>query len=119
MAAPKLGLHETMELLFRVLGAGDEDPDLSALSVALKAKIRLSDLEKPPPTMSLGVELFTTDVKCCRGIRTSPMDTCPSPFNPCVRTVPACSLGNTLEAEMKSYGLAALTPLSTPFRWNR
>ena len=38
MAAPKLGLDETMELLFRVLGAGDEDPDLSALSAALKAK---------------------------------------------------------------------------------
>ena len=32
MAAPKLGLDETMELLSRVLGAGDEDPDLSALS---------------------------------------------------------------------------------------
>ena len=27
MAAPKLGLDETMELLSRVLGAGDEDPD--------------------------------------------------------------------------------------------
>ena len=31
MAAPKLGLDETMELLSRVLGADDEDPDLSAL----------------------------------------------------------------------------------------
>ena len=39
MAAPKLGLDETMELLSRVLGAGDEDPDLSALSAALKAKL--------------------------------------------------------------------------------
>ena len=31
MAAPKLGLDETMDLLSRVLGAGDEDPNLSAL----------------------------------------------------------------------------------------
>ena len=31
MAAPKLGLDKTMGLLYRVLGAGDEDPDLSAL----------------------------------------------------------------------------------------
>ena len=31
MAAPKLGLDETMDLLSRVLGAGDEDPDPSAL----------------------------------------------------------------------------------------
>ena len=42
MAAPKLGLDETMEL-----GAGDEDPDLSALSEALKAKLGLSELKKP------------------------------------------------------------------------
>ena len=39
MAAPKLGLDETMELLSRVLGAGDEDPDLSALSAALRMKL--------------------------------------------------------------------------------
>ena len=55
MAAPKLGLDETMELLSRVLGSGDEDPDLSALTAALKAKLGLSELEKPPSTMSPGV----------------------------------------------------------------
>ena len=49
LAAPKPGLHKTTELLFQVLGAGDEDPDLSALSAALKAKLELSDLRKPPP----------------------------------------------------------------------
>ena len=36
LAAPKLGVDETMELLSRVLGAGDEDPDLTALSAAPK-----------------------------------------------------------------------------------
>ena len=48
IAAPKLGLDETMELLLRVVGAGDEDPDLSALSAALKAKLGLSALKKAP-----------------------------------------------------------------------
>ena len=97
-----------MELLFRVFGAGEEDPDLSALSAALKAKLGLSDLKKPPPTMSLGVELFTRDVKSCKGIRSSPMDTFPSPFHPGVKTVPVYSVGDTTEAEMKGYGLAAV-----------
>ena len=88
MAAPKLGLDETMDLLSRVLGAGDEDPDLHALSAALKTKLGLSDLKKPPPTMSPGVKVLTRDVKSCRGMRSSPMDTCPSPCHPPVRTVP-------------------------------
>ena len=113
MAAPKLGLVETMELLSRVLGAGDEDPDLSALSAALKTKLGISDLKKPPPTMSPGVQLLTRDVKSCRGICSSPMDTCPCPFHPRVRTVPVCSVGDTTEAEMKGYGVSALGPLAT------
>ena len=99
--------------LSRVLGTGDEDPDLSALSAALKTKLGLADLKKPPPTMSPGVELLTRDVKSCKGIRSSPMDTCPSPFHPRVRTVPVCSVGDTTEAEMKGYGLSALAPLAT------
>ena len=115
MAAPRLGLHETMELLSRVLGAGDEDPDLRALSAALKTKWVLSDSKNPPPPMSPGVELPSRDVKSCRCIRSSPMDTCPSPFHPCVRTVPICSVGDTTEAEMKGYGLAALAPLATVY----
>ena len=115
MAAPKLGLDETMELLSRVLGAGEEDPDLSALSVALKAKLGLSELKKPPSTMSSGVELLTRGVKSCRGIRSTPLDTCPSPFHPRVRTVPVCTIGDSTEAEMQGYGLAALAPLATVY----
>ena len=65
--------------------------------------------------MSPGVELLTRDVKSCRGIRSSPMDICPSPFHPRVRTVPACSVGDTTEAEMKGHGLAALAPLATVY----
>ena len=113
MAALQLGLDETMELLSRVLVAGDEDSGLSALSAAHKTKLGLSHLRKHPPTMSLGVELLTKDMKSCRGIRSSPMDTCPRPFHPRVRTVPVCSLGDTTESEMKGYGLSALAPLAT------
>ena len=115
MAAPKLGLDETVELLSRVLGAGDEDPDLSALSAALKAKLGLSELKKPPSTMSPGVELLTRGVKSCRGMRSTPLDTCPSPFHPRVRTVPVCTIGDSTEAEMEGYGLAALAPLATVY----
>ena len=58
MAAPKLGPDESLELLSRVFGAGDEDRDWSALSAALKTKLGLSDPKKPAPTMSRGVELL-------------------------------------------------------------
>ena len=63
--------------------------------------------------MSPGVELLTRDVKSCGGIRSSPMDTCPRPFHPRVRTVPVCSVGDTTEVEMKGYGLSARAPLAT------
>ena len=115
MAAPKLGLDETIDLLSRVLGASDEDGDLSALSEALKTRLGLSDLKKPPPTISPCVELLTRGVKSCSGIRCSPTDTCPGPFHPGVRTVPVCSVGDTAEAEVKGYGLAALVPLATVY----
>ena len=113
VAAPKFGLDETMKLLSRVLGAGDEDPDLSALSAALKTKLGLSDWKKAPPTVSPGVERWTRDVTSCRGIRSSAMDTWPSHFNPRVRTVPVCNVGDITEAQMKSYGLAGLAPMAT------
>ena len=98
-----------------VLGAGDEDPDLSALSAALKAKLGLSELKEPPSTMSPGVELLTRGVKSCRGIRSTTLDTCPSPFHPRVRTVPVCTIGDYTEAEMEGYGPAALAPLATVY----
>ena len=50
--APKLELDETVELLTRVLGASEQDPDLSALSAALKIKLGLSDLRKPSSTIT-------------------------------------------------------------------
>ena len=112
-----------MELLSRVLGTGEEDPDLSALCTALKTKHGPSNLKKPPPTIFTGMELLTRDVKSCRGFRSFPRDTCPDPFSPHVRTLPFCTVGDTSVAEMKTYGLAALAPLTItrplpPFRRN-
>ena len=98
-----------------VLGPGDENSDLSALSAALKTMLGLSDLKECPPTMSPGLELLTRDVKSCGGIRSSPMDTCSRPFHPHVSTVPVCTVGDTTEAGMKAYGLAALAPLVTVY----
>ena len=115
MAAPKLGLDETIKILSQVLGAGDDDLDLSALSGALKAKLGLSEQKKPPSTMSPGVELLTRGVKGCRGIRSTSLDTCPSPFHPRVRTVPVCTIRDSTEVEMEDYGLAALAPLATVY----
>ena len=40
------------------------------------------------------------------------MDTCPIPFHTFVRTVPVCTVGDTTEAEMKSYCLAVQAPLA-------
>ena len=108
----KLGLDETVELFTTVLGANVEDPDLSGLLAALKTKQGLSDLKKPPPTMSSGVELLTRCVKSYGSICVSAMDTCPNPFHPHVKTVLVSNVGDTSEFDMKSYGLAALAPLA-------
>ena len=48
--APKLGLDETVELLTRVVDAGEEDPNLRTLSAALKATL-------PPPPLPCRLEL--------------------------------------------------------------
>ena len=49
MATPKLDFVETVVLLIRVLGAGQDDPDVSAQSATPKTMLGLSDLKKPPP----------------------------------------------------------------------
>ena len=98
-----------LELLTKVLGAGDVDPDLRALSPTPKTKLGLSDLKKPPATLSREVELLTREVKSCRRIRSTPMDSCPSPFHPRVRN----SVAETPAEEMGGFGLAALAPLAT------
>ena len=82
------------------------------MSAALKTKLGLSDLQRPRSSMSPGVELLSRDLKSCRGISSPPMDMCPSPFHPLISNVPVCNVGNTYEAEKRSYSLAALAPLA-------
>ena len=96
--APILGLDETVELLTRIPGGHEEDPDLSALFTALKTKLGLCDLKKPSSTMSLRVALLTRDLKSCRGIHSSPMELCRSHFHPRVRSVRVCNVDGTSEA---------------------
>ena len=79
---PKRGLNDTVELLTNPLRASEEDPDLSAVSAALKTKLGLADLKKLRPTLSLGMQLVTWDIKCCQDIRSSPR----------VMTVPLCNV---------------------------
>ena len=100
--APKLGVDETVELLTKVVGAKEEDPHLSDLFAALKTQLGFSDLTKPPPTISHGVELLSRDVKSQRGICNSLVGTYRTPSDPRVRTVPFCNVGDTSEAEVKS-----------------
>ena len=107
-----MGFDETVQILTRVLGASEQDPDLSALSAALKIELRLADLRRHPCTMLPGVELLTRNLKSWQRIRRPPMATCPRHFDPRVRTVPVCNVGDTSEADVKTFGLAELVPLA-------
>ena len=109
---PRISLDKTVKVLAKVLGAGDDDPDLTALWAALKATLGLSNLKKPPVTLSPGVETLARNVKICRGIRSKPRDSCPSPFHPRVRTIPACSVAETSIEDLEVYGVVALAPLA-------
>ena len=66
--------------------------------------------------MTRGVELLKRGVKSCRGIGSSPVDTCPSVFHRLVMTVPVDNADDTSEPEMKTYGLGALAPLAITYR---
>ena len=59
-----------------------------------------------------GVELLTRNLKSWQRIRRPPMATCPRHFDPRVRTVPVCNVGDTSEADVKTFGLAELVPLA-------
>ena len=112
---PKFGLDETVEPLTKLLRGNEEDPDLSALSAALKGKLGLADW-KHPPTMSPGVEALTRNVESCQGICTSRMDICPRYFHPPERTVHVCNMCDTLDVEMKRFGVAASATLVVTHR---
>ena len=106
-------LDHTAELLAKLL-SGSEDPDVTALSEAIKAKLGIAEpLPKPElPSLSPGLSTLAEDLKRSRVSRLLPKVTCPSPFHPRARTVPMADLQDVPATQMERRGLSALAPLA-------
>ena len=106
-------LDHTAELLAKLL-SGSEDPDVTALSEAIKAKLGIAEpLPKPElPSLSPGPSTLAEDLKRSRVSRLLPKVTCPSPFHPRARTVPMADLQDVPVTEIERRGLSALSPLA-------
>ena len=83
----------TAELLAKLL-SGPEDPDVTALCKAVRAKFGITEpLTKPAmASPSPGLTSLADDLKRSRLSRLLPKITCPSPFHPRARTVPIAEL---------------------------
>ena len=92
-------LDRTAELLAKLL-SGSEDPDVTALSEAVKAKLGITEpLPKPAlASPSPGLSTLADDLLRSRVSRLLPKVTCPSPFIPRARTVPIAELQDVAEA---------------------
>ena len=105
-------LDRTVELLAKLL-SGCEDPDVTALSEAVKAKLGITEpfpklaLASPPP----GLSTLAEDLKRSRVSRLLPQVTCPSPFHPRARTVPIAELQDVRVTETEQRELTGLPPL--------
>ena len=106
-------LDHTAELLAKLL-SGSEDPDVTALSEAIKAKLGIAEpLPKPElSSPSPGLSTLTEDLKRSSVSRLLPKVTCPSPFHPRARTVPMAELQDVPVTETEKRGLSALAPLA-------
>ena len=106
-------LDHTAELLAKLL-SGSEDPGVTALSEAIKAKLGIAEpLPKPElPSLSPGLSTLAEDLKRSRVSRLLPKVTCPSPFHPRARTVPMADLQDVPVTEIERRGLSALAPLA-------
>ena len=104
-------LDRTAELLAKLL-SGSEDPDVTALSEAVKAKSGISE-PLPKPTLASpcsGLSTLADDLKRSRVSRLLPKVTCPSPFHPRAKTVPIPELQDVPVTETEKKGLTALAP---------
>ena len=116
-------LDRTTELLAKLL-SGSEDPDVTALSEAAKAKLGITEPLPKPALLSPSPELSTLadDLERSRVSRLLPKVTCPSPFHPRARTVPIAQLQDVPVTETEKRGLSVLAPLASvpfpPFRPN-
>ena len=106
-------LDHTAELLAKLL-SGAEDPDVTALSEAIKAKLGIAEpLPKPElPSLSPALSTLDEDLKRSRVSRLLPKVTCPCPFHPRARTVPMADLQDVPVTESERRGLSALAPLA-------
>ena len=99
-------LDHTAELLAKLL-SGSEDPDVTALSEAVKAKLGIAE-PSPKPELSSpspGLSTLAEDLKRSRVSRLLPKVTCPSPFHPHARTVPMAELQHVPVTETEKRGL--------------
>ena len=106
-------LDRTAELLAKLL-SGSEDPDVTALSEAVKAKSGITKPLPKPALLSPSPRLSTLadDLKRSRVSRLLPKVICPSPFHPRARTVQIAELQDVLVSETEKRGLSALAPLA-------
>ena len=106
-------LDHTAQLLAKLL-SGSEDPDVTALSEAIEAKLGIAEpLPKPEfSSPSPGLSTLAKDLKRSRVSRLLPKVTCPSPFHPRARTVPMAELQDVPVTETEKRGLSALAPLA-------
>ena len=106
-------LDSTAELLAKIL-SGSEDPDVTALSEAGKAKLGITEPLPKPALLSVPPRLSTLadDLKRSRVSRLLIKVTCPSPFHPRARTVPIAELQDVPVTETDKRGLSALEPLA-------
>ena len=106
-------LDRTAERLAKLL-SGSEDPDVTALSEAVKAKLGITEPLPKPALLSPSPRSSTLadDLKRSRVSKLLPKVTCPSPSHPRARTVPIAELQDVPVTETEKRGLSALAPLA-------
>ena len=106
-------LDRTAEPLAKLL-SGSEDPDVTALSEAVKAKLGITEPLPKPALLSPspGLSTLADDLKRSRVSRLLPKPTCPSPFHPRAWTVPIAELQDVPVTETELRGLSAPAALA-------
>ena len=106
-------LDHTAELLAK-LRSGSEDPDVTALSEAIKAKLGIAEPlpKRELPSLSPGLSTLAEELKRSSVSRLLPKVTYPSFFHPRARTVPMAELQDVPVTEMEKRGLSVLAPLA-------
>ena len=101
------------ELLAKLL-SGSEDPDVTALSEAIKAKSGITEpLPKPAlASPSPGLSTLADDLKRSWVSRLLPKVTCPSPFHHRASIVPIAELWDVPVTDTEKRGLTAVAPLA-------